>query len=94
MDKNQPDYNAWTGNRQGLYVKGSSSADFDLYIYRDGYTSILAEYPANQYGTLTPTRNASISALDSIHHNDRSDCMPALNLAIPITRKFLFHLES
>jgi xylan 1,4-beta-xylosidase len=64
MDVQQSDYNAWTGNRQGLYVKGAP-ADFDLYIYRDAYTPIVAETPANQYGTLSIS-----SSLDSIHNND------------------------
>ena len=48
MDGLQPDYNAWTGNRQGLFVQGKS-ADFDCYVYRDAYTPILTGYPANLY---------------------------------------------
>ncbi len=56
-------YTIFTGTRQGLYVEGSD-AFFDLYIYRDAYTPILAECPANQFGTWrTPP-------LDSIHNND------------------------
>ncbi|OYV88068.1 MAG: hypothetical protein B7Z63_01370, partial [Ignavibacteriae bacterium 37-53-5] len=47
MDGLQPNYNAWTGNRQGLFVQGRS-AEFDFYIYRDAYTPILAQCPANQ----------------------------------------------
>ena len=50
MDGLQPNYNSWTGNRQGLFVQGSP-ANFDLYIYRDAYTPIAAECPANQDGT-------------------------------------------
>ena len=50
MDGLQPNYNAWTGNRQGLFVQ-NSPAYFDLYIYRDAHTPILAECPANQNGT-------------------------------------------
>ena len=64
MDVQQTDANAWTGNRQGLYVKGTA-ADFDLYIYRDAYSSNLATCSANQFGTVT---NATI--LDQIHTND------------------------
>jgi len=68
MDVQQSDYNAFTGNRQGLYVKGSS-ADFDLYIYRDAYSPILAECPANQSGTLRKsTRQGYV--LDNIHASD------------------------
>lgn len=62
-------YNGWCGNRQGLYVKGSS-ADFDLYIYRDAYTPILAECPANHYGTAHSVSSDRNSYLDDIHNND------------------------
>jgi len=58
------DFSTFTGTRQGLYVHGGSDAFFDLYIYRDAYTPIMAEWPANQFGTWrTPL-------LDSIHNND------------------------
>jgi xylan 1,4-beta-xylosidase len=58
------DFSTFTGTRQGLYVHGGSDAFFDLYIYRDAYTKIMAEWPANQFGTWrTPP-------LDSIHNND------------------------
>jgi hypothetical protein len=69
MDRNQPDYNGWIGTQQGLYVKGRS-ADFDLYIYRDAYSSILAQPSANQYGTLRVVNGAAPEYLDSIHNND------------------------
>jgi xylan 1,4-beta-xylosidase len=68
MDIQQSNYNAFTGNRQGLYVMGSS-ADFDLYIYRDAYTPILAECYANQYGT-SRTYTSQGYVLDNIHVND------------------------
>jgi xylan 1,4-beta-xylosidase len=68
MDVQQPDYNAFTGNRQGLYVI-NISADFDLYIYRDAYTPILAECPANQYGTSRAYTTQGY-VLDNIHVND------------------------
>lgn len=71
LDNLQPDYNAWTGNRQGLYVQGSNSADFDYYIYRDGYTPILAECPANQYGTNPSGRPVGgVRTLDNIQDGD------------------------
>ena len=71
MDNLQPDYNAWTGNRQGLFVQGSNSADFDYYIYRDAYTPILGECPANQYGTsISSIRGSAISRLDNIQDGD------------------------
>jgi xylan 1,4-beta-xylosidase len=68
MDAQQAEYNAFTGNRQGLYVMGSP-ADFDLYIYRDAYSPILAECPANQYGTLRKSTKQGY-VLDNIHAND------------------------
>ena len=56
MDREQPvseggaDFNAFTGNQQGPYVRGSTPADFDFYIYRDAYAPIPARYPANYDG--------------------------------------------
>ncbi|MCF7885778.1 MAG: family 43 glycosylhydrolase [Candidatus Marinimicrobia bacterium] len=52
MDQEQTQFNDFTGNQQGLYTKGNS-ADFDLYIYRDAYSYIAAQYPANYFG-VTP----------------------------------------
>jgi xylan 1,4-beta-xylosidase len=63
------DFVTFTGTRQGLYVQGSD-AFFDLYIYRDAYTPILAECPANHYGTCPTTKTDGIYQLDSIHNND------------------------
>lgn len=65
------DFTTFTGTRQGLYVKGTSDAWFDLYIYRDAYTPILAECPANQYGTSRSyNSNAQGYVLDNIQVND------------------------
>jgi beta-xylosidase len=58
------DQNSWSGQRQGLYVLGKT-ADFDLYVYRDAYTTIPAGGPANQYGT-----TVTADVLDNIHNND------------------------
>ncbi|MBV5312365.1 MAG: family 43 glycosylhydrolase [Prolixibacteraceae bacterium] len=69
MDIQQPDYNAWTGSRQGLYVKGAS-ADFDLYIYREAFNPVMAECYANQSGTTRSTPAAGLSILDNIHSGD------------------------
>lgn len=66
LDKQPISSTGWTGNTQGIYTKGGS-ADFDLYIYRDAYTPILPECPANQFGT-TSTLGAEV--LDNIHNND------------------------
>jgi beta-xylosidase len=63
------DFTTFTGTRQGLFVKGTGAAWFDCYIYRDAYTPILAECPANQYGTSRAYNNPSY-VLDNIHGND------------------------
>jgi len=64
------DYSTFTGTRQGLYVKGTSDAWFDLYIYRDAYTPILAECPANQYGTSVLVNRYPPNSLKDIHNDD------------------------
>lgn len=64
------DFSTWIGTRQGLYVAGSQSAYFDLYIYRDALTPILAECPANQFGTSRGSMKDGIRTLDNIHNND------------------------
>jgi xylan 1,4-beta-xylosidase len=63
------DFSTFTGTRQGLYVQ-NSPAYFDFYIYRDAYTPILSECPANQYGTTITSRVGGISSLDNIHDGD------------------------
>lgn len=69
LDGLQTNYNSWTGNRQGLFVQ-NSSAYFDFYIYRDAYTPILAECPANQYGTNRAVLRDGSTVLDNIYNND------------------------
>ncbi len=64
------DSTSWAGTRQGLYVQGSQNAWFDHYIYRDAWTPILAECPANQWGTTRTNAGDGISVLDNIHPND------------------------
>jgi len=64
------DYSTWAGSRQGLYVAGSQVAYFDSYIYRDAYTTILAECPANQYGTTSTITTDGGKCLSSIHNDD------------------------
>lgn len=64
------DFSTWAGTRQGLYVSGSNSAWFDLYIYRDAFSPILAECPANQFGTSRALTSQGDYALDNIQNND------------------------
>lgn len=71
LDSFTRNYNGWCGNRQGLYVQGKP-ADFDLYIYRDAYSPILAECPANQFGTKRAVLSDGTPVLDDIHNGDWS----------------------
>ncbi len=69
MDKGQPDNNGWIGNRQGLFAQ-NRTADFDLYIYRDAYSKIEANCPANRYGTAMPVTDNGNPVLGNIHDGD------------------------
>ena len=60
----------WIGTRIGLYVK-KQPAYFDLFMYRDAYTPVLAGWPANQFGTSTSSTTEE-SILEDIHNNDWS----------------------
>ena len=64
------DLSSFTGTRQGLFVEGSRSAWFDLYLYRDAFTPILAECPANQQGVTRTAPSQGISNLDQISAGD------------------------
>ncbi len=64
------DYVTFTKTRLGLYVQGSE-AFFDLFIYRDVYSPVLAECLVNQIGTSPTTRKDGIYRLDCIYNNDR-----------------------
>lgn len=64
------DFSSFTGTLQGLYVQGATNAFFDLYIYRDAYTPILAECPANQFGTARGNLSQGVAPLVQIHNND------------------------
>jgi len=78
LDREQPasesgyDFNAFTGNQQGLYVLGNTPAYFDLYIYRDAYSRIPAQHPTNYNGVIT-SRNglpAHANYLAGIHDGE------------------------
>ena len=63
-------FSVWEGTRQGLYVQGSTEAFFDLYIYRDAYTPILAECPANHLGTTREVLSTDTTVLDNCYYGD------------------------
>ena len=75
LDRDHPqaesgyDFNAFTGNQQGPYVRGDVPADFDVYIYRDGYAPIAAAYPSNYNGVAGST-SASNRYLGGIGDGD------------------------
>lgn len=49
LDKVQPNYNSWVGTSVGLFAEGKS-ADFDLFVCKDGNSSLLAAGYNNYYG--------------------------------------------
>jgi len=59
------DFSSFTGTRQGVYVQNKVGW-FDLYIYRDAYSPIMAGSPANWFGTA----GTAGGMLDQIHNND------------------------
>ena len=68
IDSEQTQFNNFTGNQQGLFIEGKD-AFFDLYVYKDAYTLMRADSPANQYGASRKySRQGYI--LDNIHVND------------------------
>ncbi len=64
LDTEQTMFNDFTGNQQGLYVRGKP-AFFNLYLYRDAYTSIPAQDPANAFGVTSAS-----TYLENIENND------------------------
>lgn len=64
IDVEQTQFNNFTGNQQGLYVRGKP-AFFDLYVYQDAYSNIYAQSPANKFGVSTTS-----SYMLSINNDD------------------------
>lgn len=64
LNEEQTDFNNFTGNQQGLYIRGKE-AFFDVYIYRDAYSAIGAQYPVNYSGISKEDEH-----LGSIHSGD------------------------
>jgi hypothetical protein len=49
LDKTQPNFNSWVGTSVGLFAEGKP-ADFDLFVCKDGFSSIPAASCSNFYG--------------------------------------------
>ncbi|HLG41100.1 MAG TPA: family 43 glycosylhydrolase [Chitinophagaceae bacterium] len=49
LDKVQPNYNSWVGTSVGLFAEGKP-ADFDLFVCKDGYSSLPAAGYSNYFG--------------------------------------------
>ena len=52
LDKAQPNFNSWVGTSVGLFAEGKP-ADFDFFVCKDGYSSILAAGYSNYFGVKT-----------------------------------------
>jgi hypothetical protein len=52
LDKVQPGYNSWVGTSVGLFAEGRP-ADFDLFVCKDGFSSLPAAGYSNYYGVQT-----------------------------------------
>jgi len=55
MDQTQENYNSWVGSSQGLFAMGST-AYFDQYAYRDGFSVLTLAGKENQYGIEVVTK--------------------------------------
>jgi len=55
LDNYSTNYNEWVGTSVGLYATGIT-ADFDSYMYRDGFSPIKAVGNNNHYGVTTSTK--------------------------------------
>jgi xylan 1,4-beta-xylosidase len=69
LDTEKPNYNKFTGNQQGLYVEGEP-AYFDLYIYKDAYSPIIADSPTDQFGITRKYTREEGYVLGNISVND------------------------
>jgi hypothetical protein len=49
LDKVQPNYNSWVGTSVGLFAEGGP-VDFDLFVCKDGFSSMPAIGNSNYYG--------------------------------------------
>jgi xylan 1,4-beta-xylosidase len=52
LDRSQPNYNSWVGTSVGLFAEGKP-ADFDFFIFKDGFSTLSAAGYNNYYGVKT-----------------------------------------
>lgn len=52
LDKAQPNFNSWVGTSIGLFAEGAK-ADFDLFLYKDGFSSLPIAGYNNFFGVET-----------------------------------------
>jgi xylan 1,4-beta-xylosidase len=52
LDKAQPNWNSWVGTSVGLFAEGKP-ADFDMFVCKDGFSSLPAAGYSNYYGVET-----------------------------------------
>lgn len=55
LDKSQPDYNQWVCNSIALFA-ANKTADFDLFMFKDGFYANRAEAFLNKYGVTKSTK--------------------------------------
>lgn len=56
LDKSQPNFNWWVGTSIGLFAE-KIQADFDLFLYKDGFSPLPAAGYNNAYGIKTLTKS-------------------------------------
>jgi xylan 1,4-beta-xylosidase len=55
LDKSQTSYNQWVGNSIALYAS-NKTADFDLFMFKDGFSANRAEAYLNKFGVTKVTK--------------------------------------
>lgn len=64
MDKVQPNYNSWVGTSVGLFTEGRP-ADFDLFICKDGFSTMPAVGYSNYYGIEKTSSNTEMAVTNN-----------------------------
>lgn len=65
LDRSQPDYNSWVGNSHGLFAEGIQ-ADFDLFLYKDGFSELSVAGYNNYFGIETISSQAGKVVTNSV----------------------------